>query len=135
MEKLVTLPPNIDTHWNILSPILTIRNEKDYDRAIEQMNVLIDEIGTNENHPLYNLLDTLGILIEVYEQEHYSIADCDGSEMLAYFMEENGLNSSDLAEIGEPEIIEAILNKQESLNIEQIKLLAQRFNVSPAVFL
>ncbi len=50
MEKLVTLLPNIDTHWNIISPILTIRNEKDYDRAIEQMNVLIDEIGTNENH-------------------------------------------------------------------------------------
>ena len=134
MEKLATLSPNIKTSWKIISPILTIRNEEDYDRAIEQMNILIDEIGTNENHPLYNLLDTLGILIEVYEQENYPIPNCDSSEMLAYFMEEKGLNYSDLPEIGTPEMIEAILNNRQSLSIEQVKLLAKRFNVSPTVF-
>ncbi|MFO0143696.1 MAG: transcriptional regulator, partial [Aphanizomenon sp.] len=71
MEKLITLPPDINTHWNAIAPLLIIRNEDEYEQAIELLNNLIDEIGTNEQHPLYNLLDTLGTLIEVYEKEHY----------------------------------------------------------------
>lgn len=108
------MPKNI---WQVIAPILTIQNEADYDRAIEQMNILIDDIGTNENHPFYNLLDTLGILIEVYEQENYPIPDCDSSKILAYLMEENQLNCSDLPEVGTPKIIQAILNNHKSLNL------------------
>jgi len=32
---------------------------------------LLDEIGDNERHPLYDLLDTLGTLIHVYEETHH----------------------------------------------------------------
>lgn len=134
MEKLITLPPDINTHWNAIAPMLIIRNENEYQQAINRLNDLIDEVGTNEEHPLYNLLDTLGTLIEVYEQEHYFIPDCSGSDVLAYLMEEHELSNSDLPEIGTPEIIEAILNKKQTLNVNQIKELAQRFQVSPQVF-
>jgi HTH-type transcriptional regulator / antitoxin HigA len=78
--------PDINTHWNAIAPLLTIRNEQQYDRAIKRLNNLIDEIGTNEQHPLYHLLDTLGTLIEAYEREHYAIPNCSGSDALAYLV-------------------------------------------------
>ncbi len=96
MENLTTLPSDINTHWSALAPVLTIRNEEEYEQAIERLNNLIDEIGLNKQHPLYNLFDTLGTLIEAYETEHYSIPNCSGSDVLAYLMEEHGLGISDL---------------------------------------
>jgi len=135
MENLTTLPPEINTHWSAIAPLLMIRNEEEYEEAVKRLNDLIDEIGTNEKHPLYNLLDTLGTLIEVYETEHYAIPNCSGSEVLAYLMEEQGLNFSDLPEIGTSQTIEAILNKEQALTLSQIQQLAQRFNVQPQVFL
>ncbi|NES21234.1 MAG: transcriptional regulator [Symploca sp. SIO3E6] len=115
--------------------LLTISNEEEYEQAIERLNNLIDEIGTDEQHPLYNLLDTLGTLIEAYEAEHYSIPNCRGSDVLAYLIEEHELSLSDLPEIGTAETIEAILSKEQPLNLSQIQHLAQRFQVQPQVFL
>ncbi|MBR8837460.1 MAG: transcriptional regulator, partial [Stigonema ocellatum SAG 48.90 = DSM 106950] len=113
----------------------TIRNDEEYEQATERLNDLIDEIGTNEQHPLYNLLDTLGTLIEAYEAENYSIPNCSGSDVLAYLMEEHGLGFSDLPEIGTSETIESILNKHQALTLSQIQHLAQRFKVQAQVFL
>ena len=135
MENLTTFPPDINTHWSVIAPLLTIRNDEEYEQATERLNDLIDEIGTNEQHPLYNLLDTLGTLIEAYEAEHYSIPNCSGSDVLTYLMEEHGLGFSDLPEIGTSETIESILNKDQALTLSQIQHLAQRFKVQAQVFL
>ncbi|NER52488.1 MAG: transcriptional regulator [Symploca sp. SIO1A3] len=135
MEKLKTLPSDINTRWSAIAPLLTISNEEEYEEAIERLNNLIDEIGTDEQHPLYNLLDTLGTLIAAYEVEHYSIPNCSGSEVLAYLMEEHRLGLSDFPEIGTAETVEAILSKEQPLNLRQIQHLAQRFQVQPQVFL
>ena len=135
MANLTTLPPEINTHWSAIAPLLTIGNEEEYAQAIERLNYLIDEIGTNEQHPLYNFLDTLGTVIESYENEHYSIPNCSVSEILAYLMEEHKLGLSDLPEIGTSTTIEAILNKEQILNLSQIQQLAKRFKVPPQVFL
>ncbi|MDJ0579166.1 transcriptional regulator [Crocosphaera sp.] len=135
MENITILSPDINTHWQAIAPILIIRNEEEYNQAVERLNALIDEIGTNEEHPLYNLLETLGTLIEVYESENYPIPDCSGSEILAYLMQENGLTVLDLPEIGTPEIIERILSKNKTLTFAQIQQLAERFNVNYQVFM
>ena len=103
--------------------------------AVERLNVLLDEVGTNEAHPLYGLLDTLGILIEAYESENYPIPDCSGVDMLLYFMEEYSLTQSDLPEIGSQGVVSEIINGKRELNIRQIKALAKRFKVSSSVFL
>lgn len=135
MEKLTTLPPDINTHWSAISPLLTIRNEEEYEQAITRLNDLLDEIGTNEQHPLYHLLDILGTVIEAYETEHYPLPNCHGNDVLAYLMEEHKLTLSDLPEIGSPEMIQAILNKEKTLTFTQIQQLAERFHVNINVFL
>jgi hypothetical protein len=50
---------DLQTHWAPIAAIFSIRSEGEYDAAVERLNALIDEVGTNESHPLYGLLDTL----------------------------------------------------------------------------
>jgi HTH-type transcriptional regulator/antitoxin HigA len=90
----------IQRHWTPLRALLTIRNEREYDRAIKRLNELLDEIGTDEQHPLYGLLDTLGTLLEAYEEKHHLVPDSSGADMLHFFMEVHGLTQSDLQEVG-----------------------------------
>lgn len=124
----------IQTHWSNISPLLMIRNEKEYNMAVKRVNELLDEIGTNEKHPLYSLLDTLGTLIYVYEEEHYPIPEATGTDVLRFLMEEHQLTQSDLPEVGSQGVVSEILNGKRELNVRQIRALAEKFNVSAAVF-
>lgn len=125
----------IQSHWAAIRPLLSIRNEEEYDRAVERLNGLIDEIGTDESHPLYEFLDTLGTVIHAYEERHHPMPACSGAEMLYFFMEEHGLAQSDLSEIGSQGVVSEILSGKRKLNLRQIRALAERFHVSPAVFI
>lgn len=123
------------TRYPNAAPILTIRNETEYDQAVIRLNDLLDEVGTNEAHPLYSLLDTLGIVIQAYENTHHSIPNCEGADVLAYLMEEHRLTESDLPEIGPKHVVTNILNGKQDLQIQQIQALASRFQVSPLAFI
>lgn len=68
-------PKNIQKQWDAISPFLTIRNKREYNIAVKRLNEMLDEIGTNEKHPLYSLLDTLGALVHYYEEKHYIISE------------------------------------------------------------
>jgi HTH-type transcriptional regulator/antitoxin HigA len=62
----------IQHHWTEITPC-SIRNEREYKAAVKRLNALLDEIGDDEKHALYGLLDTLGSLVHVYEEEHIPI--------------------------------------------------------------
>lgn len=118
-----------------LHPILTIRNEREYDLAVKRVNELLEEIGTNEQHPLYELLDTLGTLIHTYEDKHHPMPESNGAEMFRFFMEEYNLAQSDLPEVDSQGVVSEILCGKRELNVRQIRALAEKFHVSPAVFI
>ena len=124
----------IQTHWRVVQPLFSIRNEKEYDKAVATLSELIDEVGTNEKHPLYELLDTLGTIIHAYEEKHYPIPDCSGIEVLKYLMKEHQLEPSDLPELGTPDIVQAIIEGDSDLTVKNIHALAARFQIAPAVF-
>ena len=132
MSKIIR---EIQPHWTVVSPYLSIRNEADYDRAVEQMNELIDLVGTDETHPMYDYLDTLGTLIHAYEEEHMPMPSASGAEALRYLMEEHGLRQSDLPEVGSQGVVSEILSGKRELNVRQIRALAERFGVDTAVFI
>lgn len=131
---MTVLTQETQKHWLAIRPFFSIRNENEYDLSIERINRLIDEVGTDETHPLYELLDTLGTLIHAYEEKHHPMPECSGAEMLRFFIDEHGLNQSDFPEIGSQGVISEILGGKRELNVRQIRLLVQRFHVSPAVF-
>jgi HTH-type transcriptional regulator/antitoxin HigA len=50
-------------------------------------------------------------------------------------MEQNALSPSELPEIGETALVLEIINGNRELNVQQIRVLSKRFQVSPEVFL
>ena len=130
-----TITKNLETHWSKISPLLAIRNDREYKKAVKRVENLIDEVGTDERHPLYEFLDTLGTLIHAYEEKYYPMPTCSGAEMLRFFMDEHGLTQSELSDIGSQGVVSDILKGNRELNIRQVRALAKRFNVSPAVFI
>ena len=132
---MMAIPHELQQHWTAISPLLSLRNEPEYDLAVARLNRLLDKVGTDEQHPLYTLLDTLGTLIHAYEEEHHPIPECSGADVLRFLMEEHSLTQSDLPEIGSQGVVSEILRGKRELNVRQIRALATRFHVSPAVFI
>ena len=129
------LTQELQPHWVAISSIFSIQNEEQYDKAVEVLNILIDEVGTNEKHPLYSMLDTLGTVMYAYEEKHHSIPEASGADMLDFFMEEHELSTQDLPELGSESMVNEILEGRRILTVPQIRLLATRFHVSPTVFI
>jgi HTH-type transcriptional regulator/antitoxin HigA len=135
VEEMSILTRSLQTHWATIEPILSIRNEREYHRAVKRLNELLDIVGDHVRHPLYGLLDTLGTLIHAYEEKHYPMPSCSGAEMLRFLMDEHDLTAADLPELGSPNVVADILNGKHELSVQQIRILAKRFHVSPAVFI
>lgn len=134
METLNVLTHDIQTHWMAIGSLFSIHNPAEYEMAVHHLNELLDEIGTNERHPLYDLLDTLGAVIHAYEEQHEPIPESTGGEMLQFFLEERGLSTSDLPQIGAKHVVDDIIRGTRELTASQIRALAQQFHTSPAVF-
>lgn len=126
---MIVMIQDIQSHWPAIRPYMTIQNEADYDRLVEQMNELIDEVGDDETHPLYEFLDILGTILYAYEEQHFTMPQASGAEVLGYLMEEHDLRQSDWPEIGSQGVVSEILNGKRELNVRQIRETARRFRV------
>ncbi len=114
-----------------------IRSERDYERMHELMNELLGVVGDDEDHPLADLLDVIGILVAQYEDENTpGLESAKPLEVLKFLMEQHELKQSDLRkEIGTQGVVSEILSGSRQINARQAKALAKRFGVSPAIFL
>lgn len=114
--------------------IAPIRDAEHYQRMVSMLEALLDETGGNENHPAMGLVDIVGDLIEDYESEHHPLPDVTGVQALKFLMEQHGLKQTDLSEIGSQGVVSEILAGKRDLNVRQIRVLSERFGVSPATF-
>ena len=128
LEKIAKVWPGIQSIFSVP------HNQKEYSRLVHILDDLIDEVGENESHPLASLMETLGSLIESYEVQNIPEIKGTPNDALITLMDEHGLKQSDLPEIGSQGVISEILSGKRQLNVRQIKLLSNRFNVSPAIF-
>jgi HTH-type transcriptional regulator/antitoxin HigA len=117
-----------------LVPMSAIRTESQYEQALETLNRLLDTVGDDETHPLYDLLDMLGVLIHTYEESHAPAGDVSSTDVLKLLMDEHQLTTTDLPELGTPAQVADLLAGRHTLNVSQIHTLAKRFGVSPATF-
>ena len=71
--------------WPDIQPIFSVpHNKKDYNKLVNLLDSLIDEVGNNENHPLASLMETIGSKnrtkkIMVIFHEHL---DCNSSSLI-----------------------------------------------------
>ena len=115
-------------------PLRAIHNEQDYDKAVSTMNQLLDAGAANEKHPLADLANTLAALIGDYDEQHYPQSSLTPLAMLRFLMQQHQIKQSELPEIGTQGVVSEILNGKRVLNLRQIKVLAERFNVPISAF-
>lgn len=115
--------------------VTSVRTEEDYAEARATIEVLLDEIGDDESHPLAEVLDYLADRVAAYEEEHAPVPEAEPKEVLRILMSQHGLKQEDLADCAPQGRISDILSGRRSVSKEIAKRLARRFNVSAAVFL
>ena len=115
--------------------VTSVHTEEDYERATATIDVLLDEIGDNENHPLADVLNYLSDQVKVYEDEHFSIPKAEPHNVLRFLMEQHGLRQEDLGDCAPQSRISEILAGKRSISKEVAKRFARQFNVHADIFL
>jgi len=127
---------NISKAWPAVKSVFSVpHSEKDYRALVNILDSLVDEVGDNQTHELAAAMETIGNLIENYEDQNHRMNESSPIDVLKYLMQEHGLKQSDLKEIGSQGVVSEILSGKRMLNIEQVKKISTRFHVSPLVFI
>lgn len=111
--------------------IAPIRNEKDYQKALDRLEKIFDaKKGTEEGDEL----EILSILIDRYENEHFPIGMPDPIEAIKFRMEQMGMKQKDLAEVmGFNSRVSEILNKKRKLTLDMIRKLSSTLHIPTEV--
>jgi HTH-type transcriptional regulator/antitoxin HigA len=122
--------------WPTISKVLsTIHTKAQYNKIVNMLDELIDEVNKKADPVKESLIDTIGTLINDYEDRNIEEPKSDSKGVLKYLLDEHGLNQSDLQEIGSQGVVSEILTGKRKLNLRQVVALSKRFSVSPAVFI
>ena len=122
--------------WTQMSEVLSVpHTAAEYLRISGLLDLVVDEVGEHDSHPLASLMETLGTLVDAYEREHVSELPASPVAVLRFLMDEHGLTQSDLPELGSQGVVSEILRGRRQINVRQVRALSARFGVSPAVFI
>jgi len=107
--------------------IKPIKNEKDYDSALRQVEGLWDsKTGSAEG----DILEVLTILIEDYEKKHYYILPPRPIDAIVFRMDQLGMKQKDLGVlIGGPNRASELLHGKRKLTVKMIKTLRKKLNI------
>lgn len=113
--------------------ISPIRNEKDYNKALERLAVIFDaKQGTKEGDEL----EILAILIDHYESENFPIEMPDPISAINFRMEQMGLKQRDLVEmIGFKSRVSEIMNRKRKLTLDMIRKLSTQLHIPTEVLI
>jgi len=105
--------------------IKPIHNEKDYDTALDRVDVLMElnpALGTDESDEL----EVLALLIEKYEEKAWVINEPDPIDAIKVRMEQMHLKQKDLVPyIGNKSKVSEVLNRKVGLSLSMITSLAK----------
>jgi HTH-type transcriptional regulator/antitoxin HigA len=111
-----------------------IHSEKENERytaLLEELDRRPAKLTTAEQR----LAELLTLLIEDFEEKHYSLKASTGIEVLEELIDANSLKQKDLVDIfGTPSIISEVLSGKRKFTTEHIRKLSRRFHVSPELF-
>ena len=101
--------------------IWPLRNERDYRRALAEIDTLMTaRLGSSEG----DRLDVLATLVEAYEDRHHAMPLPDPIEAIKFHMEQNGLTAIDLIPyIGSRNRVYEILGRKRGLTLRMAWLL------------
>ena len=113
--------------------IKPIRNEADYLKALERLEVIFEaKKGTEEGDEL----EILSIIIDNYESENFPIEMPDPISAINFRKEQMGLKQKDLVDmIGFKSRVSEIMNKKRKLTLEMIRKLNTNLNIPTEILI
>ncbi|MEM7530707.1 MAG: transcriptional regulator [Chloroflexota bacterium] len=103
--------------------IQPVRTEEDYERALEQIDHLMD--CATPSSPEEDTLDILATLVQAYEAKHHPIDPPDPISALEHYLDRQALTYSSLTPyIGTIGQVEAIMNRWQWLTLPMIHQLS-----------
>ena len=107
--------------------IKVIKTEEEYNHALKRLEVIFD---APIDSPEGDEAELLCILIEKYEDEHYSIESPDPIEAIKFRMEQLDMSNQDLAEvIGYKSRVSEIFNHKRKLTLKMIRSLHKKLKI------
>jgi HTH-type transcriptional regulator / antitoxin HigA len=81
-------------------------------------------------------IELLTLLVERYEQEHYSIPAADPASVVRFLVEQQNLTQRDLIpQFGSESAVSMFMTGQRKLTLEQVRKLSARFKLPVDVFI
>jgi HTH-type transcriptional regulator/antitoxin HigA len=113
--------------------IKILKNERDYDAALNRADVLfMCKPGTPQGEELALLL----LVIKEYEDKHHPIALPDAVAVIKMHMKEHGMKNKDLVPfIGSKGYVSQILNRQKPLTADMMRALHQNLGIPAHILL
>lgn len=135
MQVTSTMLNTAINHWHYLEPYAKVPSTKaEYQKQRELLDALMELALHKKDKHLTNLLQLVARNLKIYEQEQFAFKHISVKEILNFLMDEHQLTQADLPEIGSQSLVSKVLAGKRKLTSDQIAQLAQRFQISPAVF-
>jgi HTH-type transcriptional regulator / antitoxin HigA len=140
-KKVNMLHSNTIKHWNKLQDSLggilkPIENETHYDQLAILLDELLEETRGEPKHPLRGMLEVVTRLIQEFDTAH-PITLSSPLEMLAWYMERDGLTQTELAaKTGlDQSLISKHLQGKRAINLAHARGYAKAFGVTLEAFI
>jgi len=81
-------------------------------------------------------IELLTLLVERYEQEHYSVPEADPVSVVRFLIEQQNLTQRDLIpQFGSESAVSMFMTGQRNLTLEQVRKLSTRFKLPADIFI
>jgi HTH-type transcriptional regulator / antitoxin HigA len=113
--------------------IRPIRTQTDYQKALQEIELLFD-VAPNTSE--YDRLDILSTLVEAYEKTHFPIELPDPIDAISYYMDVRGWSWRDLeSSLGSRSRVSEVLSRKRSLTLEMIRKLHQELAIPAEILI
>ena len=113
-----------------------IKDEREYDRLVAEVGRLMERGQKSLSAEESSLLEMMSILIEEYDRKHYPLPPSEPHKMLAFFLEQRGLEPHDLwSVLGSKGRVSEILSGKRAISKSHAKKLAAFLHVPIDLFI
>ena len=123
-------------------PLVNIQTDKQYAKALETLEQILESASDTPDDPLNPLIDMLSHAIERYEDRDDELSrfieEADSTDvdvaLIRTLMRQHKLTGSDLPEIGDKTMVSRVLSGKRVLSRQAIEKLSERFGLRPGMF-
>lgn len=134
LQYTIDLLVNRDNMKN--RPYTIIRSKEQYTSYCDDLEKLAKAYKDDSSQELLDLIDTITLLIEKYDEENTELKEIDPIQLLKSLMSENNISQKELAEFLKMSKghVSDILHYKKGLSKNVIRVLSDRFKVRQSAF-